>query len=622
MSRDRDALMAALAPVRARLADSATDSAADAVASDPRTALACVVATFGLSDFERDVLLLAAGCELDAGFAAVVASAHGDAAQRLPNVALALGKLAGAAWDAFAPDRVLRRCALIEVLPSSSFAASVYRVPERVLHALLGIDTIDEALRAFVVLLDAGGLLAPAHEALAASLAASWSAEATRWPLLMLAGNDDDAKRTIAGRLARGVGLRAWAMTAALIPDAAADRDWLARTWERECALGGSVLVLMLDEDLEPARRRAALTWLERMRAAAIICVRDRVPIAGRDVRAADVERPARNEQRDLWRRVLGQRAIAFNGQLDRVVDQFSLDAGAIARIGATVADADSLWDQVCRDARPALDELAQRLPGLADWNDLVLPPTQLEALHQIALQVRHRARVYETWGFGRSSRGIGVTALFAGPSGVGKTLAAEVLARELRLDIYRVDLSQVVSKYIGETEKNLRRVFDAADGGGVVLLFDEADAIFGKRTEVHDSHDRYANIEVSYLLQRMESYRGLAILTTNFKGAIDQAFLRRLRFVINFSFPDASERAHIWRAVFPSQMPRDSLDFGRLAQLNIAGGNIRGIALHAGFLAAEDDRPLTMAHVMRAVRTEYAKLDRTLTEAEIAGWR
>jgi SpoVK/Ycf46/Vps4 family AAA+-type ATPase len=319
---------------------------------------------------------------------------------------------------------------------------------------------------------------------------------------------------------------------------------------------------------------------------------------------------------------VLGRRAIAFNGQLDRIVDQFSLDAGVIARIGATVEDADSLWDQVRRDARPALDELAQRLPGLADWNDLVLPPVQLDALREIAVQVRHQARVYETWGFGRTARGLGVTALFAGPSGVGKTLAAEVLARELRLDIYCIDLSQVVNKYIGETEKNLRRVFDAADGGGVVLLFDEADALFGKRTEVHDSHDRYANIEVSYLLQRMESYRGLAILTTNFKGAIDPAFLRRLRFIVNFPFPDGSERARIWQAVFPPQMPRDGLDFARLAQLNITGGNIRGIALHASFTAAEDGRPVTMAHVLRAARTEYAKLDRTLTETEIAGWR
>ena len=618
MSVDRDTVIAALAPIRARLAG----AAAEPVAPDPRSALALLVATFGLTGFERDVLLLAVGCELDAAFASAVASAHGDAAQRLPNVALALAKLDGAGWDAFAPDGTLRRCALIEILPSHSLSGALYRVPERVLHAVLGIDTIDEALRAYVVPLDAGGPLAPAHQTLAASLAEAWAADAAVWPVVVLAGNDGEAKRTIAARLARDRGLRAWAMSAALIPEAAADREWLAKIWQRECALGGAVLVLMLDEDLEPARRRAAIAWLERMRAAAIVCARDRVPVAGRAVRAVDVERPARHEQRDLWQRALGRRAIAFNGQLDRVVDQFSLDAGAIARIGAAIEDADALWDEVRREARPALDELAQRLPGIAGWNDLVLPSAQLAALREIASHVRHQARVFDAWGFGRAARGLGVTALFAGPSGVGKTLAAEVLARELRLDVYRVDLSQVVSKYIGETEKNLRRVFDAADSGGVVLLFDEADALFGKRTEVHDSHDRYANIEVSYLLQRMESYRGLAILTTNFKGAIDQAFLRRLRFVVNFPFPDAGERARIWQTAFPPQTPRDRLDFARLAQLNIPGGNIAGIALHASFIAAEDGRPVAMSHVLRAARTEYAKLDRTLTELEIAGWR
>jgi SpoVK/Ycf46/Vps4 family AAA+-type ATPase len=199
--------------------------------------------------------------------------------------------------------------------------------------------------------------------------------------------------------------------------------------------------------------------------------------------------------------------------------------------------------------------------------------------------------------------------------------MAAEVLARELRLDLYRIDLSQVVSKYIGETEKNLRRVFDAAEGGGAILLFDEADALFGKRSEIKDSHDRYANIEVSYLLQRMETYRGLAVLTTNLKSALDPAFLRRLRFVVSFPFPDAAQREEIWRRVFPVLTPTEGLDPGRLARLNVAGGTIRNIALHAAFLAADAHEPVRMSHVLRAARGEYAKLEKTLTEAEIGGW-
>jgi SpoVK/Ycf46/Vps4 family AAA+-type ATPase len=199
--------------------------------------------------------------------------------------------------------------------------------------------------------------------------------------------------------------------------------------------------------------------------------------------------------------------------------------------------------------------------------------------------------------------------------------MAAEVLANELRLDLYRIDLSQVVSKYIGETEKNLRRVFDAAEEGGAILLFDEADALFGKRSEIKDSHDRYANIEVSYLLQRMEAYRGLAILTTNMKGALDSAFLRRIRFIVEFPFPDAAQRGEIWRRIFPASTPTDGLDIPRLARLNITGGNIRNIALNAAFLAADAGDPVRMTYLLRATRSEYAKLEKSLTEAEIGGW-
>jgi SpoVK/Ycf46/Vps4 family AAA+-type ATPase len=195
------------------------------------------------------------------------------------------------------------------------------------------------------------------------------------------------------------------------------------------------------------------------------------------------------------------------------------------------------------------------------------------------------------------------------------------VLGRELRLDLYRIDLSQVVSKYIGETEKNLRRVFDAAEGSGAILLFDEADALFGKRSEVKDSHDRYANIEVGYLLQRMEAYSGLAILTTNQRGALDPAFLRRIRFIVEFPFPDATQRASIWRRTFPARTPTAGLAYERLARLYVAGGTIRNIALNAAFLAADAGDPVGMAHLLRAARAECAKIEKPLGEGEVAGW-
>jgi SpoVK/Ycf46/Vps4 family AAA+-type ATPase len=268
--------------------------------------------------------------------------------------------------------------------------------------------------------------------------------------------------------------------------------------------------------------------------------------------------------------------------------------------------------------ARSRLDDLAQRIVPRAGWDDLVLPEAEKAMLRQIATHVAHRTTVYETWGFAAASaRGLGISALFAGASGTGKTLAAEVLAGALRLDLYRIDLSGVVSKYIGETEKNLRRVFEAAEDGGAILFFDEADALFGKRSEVKDSHDRYANIEINYLLQRMESYRGLAVLATNMKGALDTAFLRRIRFVIQFPFPDAGQRAELWRRMFPPATPTEALDVPRLSRLGLAGGNIRNIAVNAAFLAAEAGQPVRMSHVLCAVRSEYAKLEKPLTDAE-----
>jgi SpoVK/Ycf46/Vps4 family AAA+-type ATPase len=245
-----------------------------------------------------------------------------------------------------------------------------------------------------------------------------------------------------------------------------------------------------------------------------------------------------------------------------------------------------------------------------------------MATLRQIATHVRRRSRVYDEWGFAAASRrGLGISALFSGESGTGKTMAAEVLANELRLDLYRIDLASMISKYIGETEKNLRRVFDAAEASGAILLFDEADALFGKRSDVKEGHDRYANIEVSYLLQRMEAYRGLAILTTNNAAALDPAFQRRLRFTVAFPFPDADHRNRIWRGVFPARTPVVDLDYVKLARLNVPGGSIRNIAMNAAFLAVEAGGPVRMSHLLQAARGEAAKRERPPSEAEIRGW-
>src|SRR6185369_12472467 len=371
--------------------------------------------------------------------------------------------------------------------------------------------------------------------------------------------------------------------------------------------------------------------FLERVRSPLLLSVDHRWRPLRRTVLSIDARKPTADEQREIWEQAVGEEAAqGLNGELRSLVTQFNLNGPAIRasvieasnNAGSESSLASELWNASRAQARLRLDDLAQRIEPIAKWQDLVLPAEELGQLREIGAHVAHRTTVYDSWGFGAiSARGLGISALFAGSSGTGKTMAAEVLANALSLDLYRIDLSSVVSKYIGETEKNLRRVFDAAEDGGAILFFDEADALFGKRSEVRDSHDRYANIEVSYLLQRMEAYRGLAILTTNLKTAVDTAFLRRLRFIIQFPFPDAAHRAQIWRNIFPVETPVEAIDFTRLARLSIPGGNIRNIALHAAFHAAEAGDVVTMAHLARAARGEYTKLEKPLTEAEIGGW-
>ena len=320
-------------------------------------------------------------------------------------------------------------------------------------------------------------------------------------------------------------------------------------------------------------------------------------------------------DRAEIWRTVLPGPRRKAAASAATLASHFQLGPSEIASICAEVAgtlEGEDIWG-ACRDAASrGLDAMAERIAPRFSWDDIVVPDDIAGDLKAIAAQVRHRATVYGDGGFGRKLvRGRGVSAMFAGPSGVGKTMAAEVIARELDLNLYRIDLSQVISKYIGETEQNLRRVFDAAEAGGAVLFFDEADALFGKRSEVKDSHDRYANIEISYLLQRMETYSGLAILATNLKSHIDTAFLRRLRFVIDLPFPDASQRERIWSHAFPSETRTDSIDFRALGRLEVAGGNIVVIAVNAAFLAANEGVPVSMDHIGRAARAEMRKLDK-----------
>jgi hypothetical protein len=408
-----------------------------------------------------------------------------------------------------------------------------------------------------------------------------------------------------------------------MLPSQPADLEAFARLWQRESLLLPAALYLDgQTSESDAARMQAVQVLLARINALVFLDTQDVWSGLGPAALSVAVYRPTPTEQQAAWAAQLGEKA---GGAPALLAGQFDLGVPAIREITRqALADThddsltDRLWKGALAATRPRLDALAQHIEPKAKWDDIVLPPAEMKLLNQIADQVGKRSTVYEDWGFReKSSRGLGINALFAGESGTGKTMAAEVLANHLKLNLHRIDLSAVVSKYIGETEKNLRRLFDAAEDGGAVLFFDEADALFGKRSEVKDSHDRYANIEINYLLQRMEAYRGLAILATNMKSALDPAFLRRLRFIVNFPFPGAPERKAIWRKVFPDQTPVSGLDFDRLARLNITGGHIHNIAMNAAFLAAQAGQPVGMPLVLDAARTEFRKLDRPINEGD-----
>jgi hypothetical protein len=613
-----DALADDIAAVRARLevlagADQGPPSPCAASAPTLRS----VRAAFGLSEFETGFLLLAAAVELDAEVGSLCGRLNPQTDAVCASFAVASRVFDAAHWSALLPSGPLRYWRLVDLESRRDVPLAHARVQigERVLHHLLGLVYLDDSLHAILSAGRPGGDLWPAHSAAAARLSRRLSADLDS--AFVVSGCDGPSRHGVVARACADVGSRVFVLRGDDVPGDAIGRDRLARAWMREALLAPAVLLV----DGGPPAQVAALA--ARIGTALVVSTEDNVEDGQRTFVRLHLTSPSSDERRACWRAALGDRVESLNGGLDLLAAQFELNPGQIA---ATIANAEddtpeSFWRASRLHARPSFGELARRIEPTATWDDLVLPTAQLGVLRQIATHVRQRVKVYDEWGFGGERRGLGITALFAGASGTGKTMASEVLANDLQLDLYRIDLSQVVSKYIGETEKNLRRVFDAAEGGGVILLFDEADALFGRRSEVKDSHDRYANIEISYLLQRMEEYRGLAILTSNQRAALDHAFLRRLRFIVEFPFPDAVARADIWRRVFPTTTPVDGLDTDKLARLNVAGGSIRNIAMNAAFLAADAGQAVTMRDLLQAARTECAKIDKPPSDAEVRDW-
>ena len=605
---------------------------------------------FGLTTFERDLLLLCAGAEMDGELASLCALAHGEPHRPWVSFSLALNKLDSPHWSALTPQRPLRRWRLLEVDDSAGLAAGRLRIDERVLHFLSGINELDirlaHLLRPALTLPLQAASHAATTQAVTAALEAANNDSGQAIPIIVLEGDDLAAKEDIAARSADALGLQCLVLVAEDIPAGAEERAALLTLWQREATLLGAALLVLVAEPGTIAGE-AARAFGDRVGGVCLLACPSAPTLTAKALRFG-VNKPEGADRRQLWINALGPQASLRAGpELDRAASHFNLGSRAVQNIAQALQPALSLpavekspgaiatsspltmqplltplWEGCRQESRGGLDNLAQRIEARADWHALVLPEAQLAVLRQIAAHLRQRFTVQESWGFAaQGSRGHGLATLFAGESGTGKTLAAEVLAHTLQLDLYRIDLSAVVSKYIGETEKNLRKVFDAAEDCGAILLFDEADALFGKRTEVKDSHDRHANIEVSYLLQRMEAYRGLAVLTTNLKASLDSAFMRRLRFVVQFPFPDQPQRRALWQRVFPPATPTCDLDIEKLSRLSMTGGSIRNIALNAAFLAADAGEPVGMGHLLQAAHAEASKRERPLADAETRGW-
>ncbi|MER7953715.1 ATP-binding protein [Streptomyces sp. NPDC096030] len=603
------------------------------------TALDRLAGLFTLTAFERDVLVAAAAPELG------LPTATGPV-----TFARALAELPDAHWSALLPDAPLRGWRLLDVpaqLPPTEFGG-LSRLPlavdERVLHALLGADTTDDRLAGRARVVAPVCRLAPGQGAVVASLAALVRPGPGTEGCL-LTGEDRLTRRQAAVDAAARIGLTVLAVDGLDLPETAPAMDTLTRLLAREAGLGPRLLLVESAAETLPRCMRL-LTAGAPLGVPAVLSA-DEAPL-GSDLPVLRLPPASAGERRDLFDAALRDArltddptelaerhpltpagialAVERSGRLAAVGSPAGERPGSHAA-GPHAAGSHPAGDSVA-DVASACRALAERpLHGLATvrrpvagLDGLVLPDQADRSLRALLAHVRRRRRVHGEWGYAERARGLAVTALFAGPSGTGKTTAAEAVAHELGFDVIAADLSQVVSKYIGETEKHLARLFDAAETGSV-LLFDEGDALFAKRTQVRDSRDRYANLEVSYLLQRLESFRGIAILTTNAREAIDPAFVRRMRFVVTFPFPDAEQRARLWAGAFPPGVPTDGLEPGRLAQLAVSGGTIAQLALHAAFLAADEGAPVGMRHVLDAARIECDKLERPLAAAEIRGW-
>ncbi|HEX2093053.1 MAG TPA: ATP-binding protein [Longimicrobiaceae bacterium] len=619
---------------------------AEAAARGGDSPLARLAGEFGLTPCEADVLLLAMAPEIDLKYETLYAYLNNDIGRKWPTRDLALRLFADGGEERWTlrrsllPESVLFASGLlreVEAAPdhASTLAAGFTAAPLAVRFALglpLGTHGLGAAVRPVP---DPGAdppSLSPARVEELRRVARLW-AEAPELPVLAFEGERDAGRSDAAAWVCRELGvplLRVDPDAARAAPDG---HPGLLRTLAlRQRLEPAGLYVPAAEAPPEPDGRAAAEV---RALAAALHGGGGPLILAGppgtawrellgeRRCVVLRFEAPDREERRRLWAAYLQPHGGATPETVGALADRFRLAPGQIRRAVAAAVDQrgvesgegrltpEALFRAAREESGHPLDRLATRVETVHGWGDLVLPPASMRRVRELVAAVQHRYTVYTTWGFDRRvGPGQGLRALFAGGSGTGKTMTAGVIARELGLELYKVDLSGVVSKYIGETEKNLDRIFRAAHAGNAVLFFDEADALFGRRSEVKDAHDRYANIEVAYLLQRVEEHEGIVILATNLRKNIDEAFARRMHYVVEFPLPDDTHREQLWRGMFPTGIPLDgAVDFRFLAkQFALSGGDIRNVALEAAFLAAQDGRVVNMRHLVNAVARQMLK--------------
>jgi SpoVK/Ycf46/Vps4 family AAA+-type ATPase len=613
---------------------------------------------FRLDSLDLDILLVCLAPELDLRYERLYAYLQDDVTRKRPSVDLVLSLLAPTleqrldGLHRFAPEAALFRHRLLTVVPDPAnpdplSQARTLKLDGRIIRYLLGSDEIDPGIRSFATRIEPRPAAQAAMDAqlwqrLAGLARSEW---ASKGAVIHLCGPYGVGKQQAAEAICRARSQPLVTVQSGLLAEREVEElEHAIALVLREAVLQPApILWKEFDTLLDEKHRTRLQHFIRRLAGSGVISLlagerpwQPHEGFGGYPFVQLNLPRPDASHRGQAWSDALNR--YPHNGaelDLETLAARFRLTDGQVRDAAATAEnlarwrdpDAPALTTQdlyqACRlHSNQKLASLASKIRPKYRWDDIVLPPDRLAQLREICNYVKYRDRVYKGWGFERKlSHGKGLAVLFAGPSGTGKTMAADIIAGELGLDLYKIDLSTVVSKYIGETEKNLSKIFNEAETSNAVLFFDEADALFGKRSEVKDSHDRYANIEIGYLLQRMEEYEGVVILATNFRKNMDEAFVRRLQVTVDFPFPGAEERSRIWEGIWPQATPRDpemDLDF-MARRFEVTGGNIRNIALAAAFLAADNGGRVDMGHLIRATQREYQKMGKVFTEKEFA---